>query len=126
MEAAIEKPGTRPEKAVYAVTEKGKATFQNKLVSMLDFEYRPVYPSDSVFYFSEHLERRDIVEHLKLYIDTLQKIADGIAKHKSITLQYVPEDAKTDVLIIFSHHEHHYQSELQWANEALSLYCKEK
>ena len=126
LEASFDKPGHRPEKTVYSVTEKGAATFRSKLSAMLEFEYRPGFPADSVFYFSEALKKEDMIEHLETYILRLQKIEAEIVKHKNMTLQVIPEDAKADVRIIFSHHEYHYRAELQWANEALRIYREEK
>jgi DNA-binding PadR family transcriptional regulator len=120
LSASSEKPGSRPEKTVYAVTDKGVEAFRSKLTGMLDFEFRPDFPSDGVFYFSEYLQTKDIFEHLRSYIVKLQKIIDSIEKHKSVTMQYVPDDVKTMVNIIFSHHQRHYQAELDWAVESLN------
>lgn len=120
LSASSEKPGGRPEKTVYAVTDKGVEAFRNRLAGLLDFEYRPAFPSDGAFYFSEYLETKDISEHLKSYIEKLQRTINSIAKHKSVTMQHVPDDAKTMVNIIFSHHQRHYQAELDWAVETLN------
>lgn len=119
LSASSEKPGSRPEKTIYTITNKGRASFQNMLAGLLTFEYRPIFPSDGVFYFSDSLDNTEIAEHLKNYIERLQGIIDSIQKHKKETLQFVPEGTKTMVQIIFSHHEHHYRAELDWAEESL-------
>ena len=119
LSASSEKPGSRPEKTIYTITNKGRASFQNMLAGLLTFEYRPTFPSDGVFYFSDSLDNTEIAEHLKNYIERLQGIIDSIQKHKKETLQFVPEGTKTMVQIIFSHHEHHYRAELDWAEESL-------
>ena len=95
LSASSEKPGSRPEKTIYTITNKGKASFQDMLTGLLDFEYRPAFPSDGVFYFSDSLDNAEIAEHLKNYIERLQGIIDTIQKHKKETLQFVPEGTKT-------------------------------
>lgn len=117
--ASSEKPGSRPEKTIYGITEKGIASFNSMLNGLLDFEYRPTFPSDGVFYFSDSIKVEDIAEHLKNYIVKLQRVIESIKKHKNETLKFVPEDTKMMVQIIFSHHERHYQAELDWANETI-------
>ena len=118
--AGREKDGSRPEKTIYSTTQKGIDVFQNKLKKLLDFDYRPSFPSDGVFYFSDSLEGPEIAEHLKIYIRKLTEIIASIQKHHSETLTFVPNEMKTMVSIIFSHHEHHYQAELDWALESLN------
>lgn len=118
LSASSEKPGSRPEKTVYAITDKGIKAFHDMLAELLEFEYRPVFPSDGVFYFSDYLDTADIAEYLKIYSQRLQEIIGSIQKHKSETLLFVPVEMKTMVNIIFSHHERHYQAELDWAAES--------
>ena len=119
LSSSNDKEGSRPEKTIYSITEKGKNTFQVMLNDLLVFDYRPSFSSDGVFYFSEHLEVSDITMHLNTYIKKLTKILAQIEKHKKESLLYVPDEMKTMVNLIFSHHEHHYQAELDWASEAL-------
>ncbi|MDD3169764.1 MAG: PadR family transcriptional regulator [Eubacteriales bacterium] len=124
--AGNEKPGSRPEKKVYSVTEKGIEAFQTSLERMLSFEYRPVFPFDSVFYFSEHLEKKEITGHLKTYIEELDHTMIQLKEHKRETLKFVPEEMRLSAEIIFSHHERHYQSERDWASEALNILLKQE
>lgn len=120
LSSSNDKDGNRPEKTIYSITEKGIKVFHDMLNDLLLFEYRPTFPSDGVFYFSEHLEASDITTHLDTYIKNLNKTLASIKKHKNETLLYVPDEMKTMVNIIFSHHECHYQAELDWASEALN------
>ena len=113
-------PGGKPEKVIYSITEKGVSAFQEMLHGLLDFTYRPTFPSDGVFYFADNLEKAEITEHLENYLKKLTEILAVVEKHKKETLQFVPDEAKTIVKIIFSHHTHHYQAELDWAKESLS------
>ncbi len=118
--ASSEKPGSRPEKTVYSITDKGIKAFRDMLNGLLDFDYRPTFPSDSVFYFSEYLKISDITVQLAAYIEKLKKIIAAIQHHKNETLQFVPHEFKAMVNIIFNHHECHYQAELGWAIETLN------
>lgn len=104
-----------------------------KLNCLLDFDYRPVFPSDGVFYFSEHLGNKTITEHLNDYIQKLNYAITKIREHKSETIKFVPHEMQIMVTIIFSHHEHHYQAGLDWAVETLNnlnkqeeILCQEK
>ena len=117
--ASSEKPGSRPEKKVYSVTAKGIEAFQLKLNSLLDFDYRPSFPSDGVFYFAEHLETEKISEHVKNYIDKLKHKVSKIQAHKNEVLNMIPKEMQAIAEIIFNHHQLHYQAELDWALESL-------
>lgn len=118
--ASSEKPGSRPEKTVYSITVEGIKVFKDMLNELLGFEYRPTFPSDSVFYFSEYLEPSDIIVHLTAYIEKLNKSIAIIQNHKNKTMLFIPDNIKTMVNIIFDHHEYHYQAELRWAIESLN------
>ncbi len=120
LSASSEKPGSRPEKTVYSITDKGIRAFKDMLAGLLDFDYRPVFPSDGVFYFSDYLETSDIIAHLEAYVEKLKKIIAAIQKHKNETMGFVPDDMKTVANIVFSHHGCHYRAELGWAVEALN------
>lgn len=116
-----EKDGNRPEKTIYSITERGVEVFQNMLKELIVFDYRPSFPTDGIFYFSEYLEISEITEHLDAYIKKLNKIIASIQNHKNETLLFIPDEMKTMVIIIFSHHERHYQAELDWALETLTM-----
>lgn len=119
LSASSEKPGSRPEKTVYATTDKGIEAYKKMLAKLLEFEYRPVFPSDGVFYFSDQYQIAEITAHLKLYINKLKDKLSLIEKHRNETVPFIPDEVKRMVEIIFSHHEHHFQAELSWAEETL-------
>lgn len=119
LKAISEKSGSRPEKTVYSVTDKGVAAFKKMLNDLLKFDYRPTFSSDGVFYFSDYLETENIAGQLKSYTEKLQKIIKHIESHREETMQFVPDDMKTTAGIIFSHHLKHYHAELDWAIESL-------
>ena len=122
LSSSSEKPGSRPEKTTYSVTERGAGEFLRLLTAALDFDYRPSFPSDGVFYFSDSLPPGEIAAHLESYADNLRYQLDVISRHREETLRYIPEAMRKNALVIFNHHELHYRAELQWATETLSLY----
>jgi len=124
--ATSEKPNSRPEKTVYSVTAKGLEVFQTKLNGLLDFDYQPVFPADGAFYFSEHLEYKEISRHLQDYIQKLNRAIDEMQQHKIETMAYIPDEMQTMAKVIFSHHEHHYHAELDWAVETLTNLNKQE
>ncbi len=121
LSSTSEKPGSRPEKTVYSITPNGVDAFQKMLNEFLDFDYRPTFSSDSVFFFSDYLQESELKEHLSNYIEKLRKSLSIINIHKIEALKFVPEDSKIMVSIIFNHHEYHYKTELDWAIETLNL-----
>ena len=121
LSANTEKPGGRPEKTIYTITDQGIIAFKNMIAGLLEFEYRPTFSSDGVFYFSDSVETAVILSHLVAYIDKLNTALSNIEKHKKETLQFVPDEDRAMVNIIFSHHERHFQAELDWAEETLNI-----
>ena len=119
LSASSQKADLRPEKTIYSITAKGKEVFKNDLFALLDFDYRPTFSSDSVFFFAEHLEAADISSQMETYAEKLNSALNSIKKHKDESLQFIPDDARKMAEIIFSHHESHYQAELEWAQESL-------
>lgn len=119
--ASREKPGSRPEKTVYTVTEKGVQEFKNLLDQLLEFEYRPLFASDGAFFFSDHLDTDQLAISLRAYEARLNQSIETIQQHKLETLQFLPEEMKPSAMIIFSHHQLHYNAELQWVKETLRL-----
>lgn len=120
LNACSEKSGSRPEKVIYSITDQGKEAFKNMMSELLEFEYRPLFSSDAVFFFSDYIETAEVFKHLIDYIDTLNKSISHLENHKKETLDLIPAEYRTMVSIIFSHHERHYKAELEWAEETLS------
>jgi DNA-binding PadR family transcriptional regulator len=116
-----EKADNRPAKTVYTVTDAGLSTFNAQLEALLHFEYRPTFDSDGLFFFADYLNESLIATHLSDYISHLISMCDTLRKHQEETLHFVPESFQTMVKIIFSHHMHHYEAELKWAQETQNL-----
>ena len=118
--ASTEKPGSRPEKTVYTITEKGIQEFKNLLDQLLEFEYKPLFSFDGAFFFSDHLDTEKLISSLQAYENRLQESIESIKRHREETLQFIPIDMRTPAGIIFNHHELHYQAELKWVQETLN------
>ena len=120
LSANNEKPGGKLEKTIYTITDKGITAFKSMIAGLLEFEYRPTFSSDGIFYFFDYIETTEIVRHLEAYMDKLNSAISNIEKHKKETLDFVPAEDRIMVRIIFSHHERHYKAELDWVQETLS------
>jgi len=120
LNGAREKTSGRPEKTRYSVTQDGRAAFRRLLGDLLRFDYRPTFASDGLFYFSNSLDASSIREALEGYIRTMQATLDRVRGHKAATIPFIPEEATISTLIIFSHHERHYEAEIAWAKEAFA------
>jgi DNA-binding PadR family transcriptional regulator len=120
LSANREKLGSRPEKTIYTITDKGIAAFKNMIAGVIEFEYRPTFPSDGVFYFSDYIEDEEILSNLIAYIQKLNKIISNIEKNREKTMHFIPEEDITMANVIFSHHMHHYRAEVEWAEKTLN------
>jgi DNA-binding PadR family transcriptional regulator len=123
--ASVMKPGARPEKTVYEITEQGRREFISLLKGTLIFEYRPTFFSDATFYFYDHLERYEIAENLQTHIGKMENTILRLEEHKRQTLQYLPEEYCNMASIIFDHHLLHFEAELKWAKQSLRNFNQE-
>jgi len=126
LKANKEKLTSRPEKVVYSITEKGIEEFNIKLRNTLKFDYRPTFNSDSSFFFSEFLEKGEILDSLSSYISKLEKIISHIELHQKEIINLVPKKARKQTKIIFNHHLLHFRAEKQWAKDAIELLTTEE
>ncbi len=118
--ATREKPGSRPEKTVYAVSDKGAKAFLNMLNASLEFDYQPVFACDAAFYFNDSLQLSQIITRLEEYSRKLAGIITYLQEHQKTILRFVPDNDKTIINILFRHHELHHRAELNWAVESLN------
>ena len=119
LSATSEKPGARPEKTVYRMTEKGETAYREMCGQLLTEQYHPAFANDGIFYFSDHYRPEELVEYLQTYTGKLKADLAVIDRHRDETMRHVPDEAQHMVRILFSHHERHYRAELAWAEEAL-------
>jgi len=121
LKADIKKTDSRPEKTVYSITDKGIEEFNSKLKDTLNFDYCPSFESDSSFFFSEYLDKKEIKTSLNSYILKLQLIIKNIENHQNQILNFVPKKMQNETKIIFNHHLLHFKAEKQWAEEAIKI-----
>lgn len=119
LSASSEKTDNHPEKKVYAITDKGKKAFEGLLAKLLNTHYRPTFDNDAIFYFSDALRPDEVVQALENERQNLHMSLETIERHQKETMQFVPDDARSMVEIIFSHHVHHLQAELDWIDQSL-------
>lgn len=115
-----DKQGARPEKTVYQITDSGGDKFKVLLMQTLDMKYRPHFEMDAAFYFSDHLDKKELSEGLRGHIENLKKSLSIITQHRDETMKYIPNEYKTSACIIFDHHIRHYQAELAWAEQSMN------
>lgn len=113
--------GLRPEKRVYQVTESGITKLRALLKKELEISYRPVFESDALFYFSEHLDANELAAALKKHLAYLNGVLAHIKRHRDSVIPYLPEDIRCYADLIFEHHILHYQAEAAWAEKAIGI-----
>ncbi len=114
-----ERPGARPEKTVYALTERGQEAFSGMLMEALRFDYRPSFPLDAAFFFSDCVDPAALREGLGEHARNLRGAIEAIEAHQQESLRSVPPEHAASAGAIFRHHLMHYRAELAWAEEAL-------
>lgn len=112
--------GLRPEKRVYQITPEGKERFLSLLRQTLELEYRPTFAVDGALFFSEYVEVGDLVSALECHAANLREALERLRTHKVQTLGSIPEGMRMAAELIFTHHELHYQAELDWAERAVT------
>ncbi|HWQ73065.1 MAG TPA: hypothetical protein VN370_12200 [Desulfitobacteriaceae bacterium] len=83
-------------------------------------EYRPTFDIDGTLYFSDALERGALTDSLSRHIAHLKQILSRLETHRKETLDHIPKAYRTSADIIFEHHIHHYEAELDWAEQSLN------
>jgi DNA-binding PadR family transcriptional regulator len=112
-----EKPGNRPARSAYRITEAGRTEF-GRLLRETWSELEPQkYSVDFGVAFLEELDHGELRGFLRRREAALTAILDRMAGHRGEVLAdpEVPRAAG----FIFSHHEAHYRAELAWTREIL-------
>lgn len=117
--SATDADGLRPEKKIYEITAAGTGEFHSLLAKETAISYRPVFPSDALFYFSDYCDRETLKNALEKYLQQLDRILESIQAHQETQLSHIPEEAQKSAEIIFKHHLLHYKAEIVWAQNAL-------
>jgi DNA-binding PadR family transcriptional regulator len=108
------------EKTVYSLSEKGELKFIELLNQFLNFNYQSSFDSDTVFFFSDSLPKKSVQNSLINYRNKLIKSINTFKIHRDEMINFIPEESQQSALIIFNHHEKHYQAELDWVEESLT------
>ena len=119
--ASRETDGARPERTVYTVTSKGKDAFIQGLTDQLALTYQPTFDADALFYFAEHLDNAQIIQHLETFTHHLERSIAEIESHRKDITPYISKEQLDYVGIIFEHHALHYQAEREWAKSAMEV-----
>ena len=101
-----EKEGKRPDRFVYDITSKGKKHFKELLNTSLSALYKAEFDLDAALFFKDALDTKMLSEALKSHEQYLKIAVKEIKKHREETA--VPEEVKSMVKAIFSHHLVHY------------------
>ena len=91
------------------------------LGQLQEFDYRPVFEADGVFYFSEYLEAGPVVKKLQSYAEKLAYSIQAIEKHRNESMAVIPEELRSSADIIFNHHLLHYRAERAWVEKSISI-----
>lgn len=118
--ASQEKEGKRPEKWVYTITDAGRQTFQKYVQEALDTRYDGEFLFDAALFFSDQLEPQQVLEAIARHTRHLERILHDLTAHKRDILEQQSGWGKLYANVIFRHHEHHFQAELQWLQETAS------
>ena len=121
LQAKRETEGSRPERTVYAVTDKGRQAFAQGLERQLALTYQPSFDADAIFYFAEHVDSQQVIRHLADHAARLERILAEIAGHQQAVANSIPKEQQRYVNIIFQHHLLHYRAEKTWAQNAVTL-----
>jgi len=117
--AQMDQEGSRPEKTVYSISEKGIENFNMLLSEELNMHYRPMFDVDAVFYFSDYVTQQELLDGLSKHIENLTSSLARITEHRAKTIPYMPEAMQPFADIIFEHHAAHYQAEMKWAKKSI-------
>ena len=117
--AREDREGSRPEKRIYAVAPAGEERFRQLLSQTLELEYRPTFDVDAALYFSDHVEPVDFLAALQGHAANLRESLTRLREHREQVLLCIPAGMRTSAELIISHHELHYQAELDWAGQAI-------
>jgi len=108
--------GNRPARAVYGITDNGRAEFA-RLVEDNILTLRRVYLKDDIgVYFGGRLDRRKFTAILKHKIARLEDVAAELKKHRAYLESIVAERSRAPVFLI-NRHIMHLEAEIGWFND---------
>lgn len=114
-----DRKGRRPERLVYDITEAGKKALDGMLGEALQFDYKPRFAADAVFFFMDAISKDALIETLNRYRERLEAVLDKLDKD-SEAAEAVPDIQTRDLTeVVYSHHRHHYLAEVRWLSDTI-------
>jgi DNA-binding PadR family transcriptional regulator len=124
IESRSDRDGSRPEKEVYSLTQEGRSQFDVLLVRCLEEPVMWDFALDGVLFFSSHIPNQKLLEGLVKRRDDAATALNRLQEHKGQIFQTVPRPHQGTALLLLSHHESHYQSEIQWTQKAIEFFAE--
>lgn len=118
--ASEEQAGKRPERLVYTISERGKKTFKKMLTQMLTSRLELEFPFDAVLFFSESLDKQELMAALTQQAIYLEETLARIRTHQPEVLAELAGRPKESARAILTHHMYHYEAELKWVKDILN------
>lgn len=126
LSSKTEKDSNKVEKTIYSITTKGKNEFKTYLKSVCDFNYKPEFLNDALFFFSDSLDQNQICTVLEQYIGKIKKDIKSLQEHRNFAEKYLSNDELIMSSHIFNHHDVHFKAELKWAKDVLTQFETDK
>jgi DNA-binding PadR family transcriptional regulator len=114
-QVALERDGNRPSRAVYSLTEAGRAEFHQLLRSIWRKPERHHHQIDIALYFYYALPSDEIEGHIAQRIEVTRNVLEHVDRHREQILsdKRVPKMAKA----LFDHSSLHLEAELRWLSD---------
>lgn len=113
--------GNRPEKMVYKITKVGNDELKRLLHDALNTKYCQEYVMDTIFFFWDNMNRKEVLKILNKKITDLEKIVKNLHSHKNNAFSHLKDSHKKYAGILFSHHQHHFLAEIKWLKETINV-----
>jgi DNA-binding PadR family transcriptional regulator len=114
-----DKEGNRPEKLVYAITDKGRKYYDELLIKQLTERYSPEFPLDGVLYFRDRADHDLLLKELTKKELELAERLKALETHKAWCAKNVEELGRFSTEAIFEHHRLHLEAELEWLKKTI-------
>lgn len=114
IESSVKDVAGKPSRRIYTVTEKGMTAMKEKVKNVLSHTKKQISPFDLGIAYCDLLEPEDVVECLRLYLESLDKrqaMLEGSIREKEI------EGANYRVIALFSRPLAHVKAERAWVEQ---------
>ncbi len=111
--------GKRPERSVYSITETGRKALQDMLAEALQFDYRPKFEADAVFFFIDSISKDVLVTTLNRYRERLEAVLAQLDDDREEGAAVPDMQSREMTEVVFSHYRHHYLAEVSWLSDTI-------